>query len=237
MQNPNISTIFEKKEDGKYTNNALLYQYILRYSILAGDHSANEIRDVKMDIQVSLRDMIKWLIITFPEFKSKYADNNISKTVPVLWRRINRKLEDLVHLELLLSEKIKQDKGDGTTDKYSFTIFGQLLGWIIYSIDIDSSDINRREIINNQIFHLLQQIFKTGEYSPTKNLLTSNFISKCMQRKAFGYIVNLLKNALNDEEILIDNIEDLLHNITTCNFKEQNLKIIFTMSRHISHMK
>ena len=49
-----------------------------------------------------------------------------------------------------------------------------------------------------------------------------------MQRNLFENIVNLLKNALNDEEIPINDISDLLHNITTCNFREQNSKVIFT---------
>jgi hypothetical protein len=233
MQSLSISIIFERGKDGKYTNNALLYHYILKYPILVGDHSADEIQDVKMDTQVSLRDMIKWLINTLPEFRSKYSNDNISNTVSVLRRRIKGKLDDLVHLELLLSEKIKQDKGSGTTDKYRFTIFGQLLGWIINSVDFDNSSvnatINRREVINKQIFILLQQIFRTGAYSPTIDLLVaSNFLSKCKQLNLFGNIVNLLKNALNNKEILIDDISDLLHNLTTCNFKEQNSKVIFT---------
>ena len=116
----------------------------------------------------------------------------------------------------------------GTTDSYRFTKFGQLLGWIISSIDFDISSTNktiyRRETINKQIFSLLQQIFKTGEYSPTIDILASNFINNCMQRNLFGNIVNLLKNALNDEEILINDVSDLLHNITTCNFNEQNAR-------------
>ena len=130
------------------------------------------------------------------------------------------------------SGKKKQDKGDGYTDKYRFTKFGQLLGWIISSIDFDISSTNktiyRREMINKQIFSLLQRIFKTGEYSPTIDILASNFINNCMQRNLFGNIVNLLKNALNDEEILINDVSDLLHNITTCNFNEQNARVIFT---------
>ena len=114
-----------------------------------------------------------------------------------------------------------------------FTIFGQLLGWIINSIDFDiavsiNTTINHREVINEQIFNLLQQIFKTRQYSPTLDIVASNFISTCMERNLFGNIVNLLKNALNDEEIPINDISDLLHDITTFNFKEQNSKVIFT---------
>ena len=228
MQIPSVSAIFERKEDNKYTRNALLYQHILKYAILVGEQSSNTEIHGKMDTQVSLWDMIVWLKKTFPEFKSKYSDKNISKTVNIQRRRIKGKLDDLVNLELLQSEKKKQDKGDGTTDKYRFTIFGQLLGWIICSIDFDNSSINRRETINKQIFNLLQQIFKTGGYSPTIDILASNFINNCMQRNLFRNIVNLLKNALNDKEIPINNVSDLLHNITTCNFREQNLKVIFT---------
>ena len=69
----------------------------------------------------------------------KYANDNISKIISNVRRRIKGKLDDLVKLELLLSEKKKQEKSDGTTDSYRFTIFGQLLGWIIYSIDFDNS--------------------------------------------------------------------------------------------------
>ena len=155
---------------------------------------------------------MEWLKITLPEFKLKYANDNISKFIPKVRRRIKGKLDDLVKLELLSNEKIKQKKSDGTTDKYRFTIFGQLLGWIINSTDFDNSSvnatINRREVINKQIFSLLQQIFKTGEYSPTIDIVASYFISTCMERNLFGNIVNLLKNALNDREIQIDTLSD-----------------------------
>jgi len=228
MQNPSISTIFEKEEGGKYSNNALLYQYILKYPILIREQSTNNNTDSNHNIQGSLWNIMGWLKITLPVFKLKYANDNISEFIPKVRRRIKGKLDDPVNLELLQSEKKKQDKGDGTTDKYRFTIFGQLLGWIICSIDFDNSSINRREVINKQIFNILQQIFKTGEYSPAIDIVASNFISTCMQKELFGNIVNLLKNALNDEEIQIDTISDLLHNLTTCDFKEQNSKVIFT---------
>jgi hypothetical protein len=228
MQNPSISAIFEKGQDGKYTHNALLYQYILKYPILVSKESSDSNVNRSSNFEVSFWKIRKWLIITLPEFKSKYPSDHISKIIPNVSRRIKGKLDDLVNLELLLSEKKIQDKGNGTTDKYRFTIFGQLLGWIIDSTDFDNSSINRYEIINKQIFNLLHQIFKTGEYSPTIDILASNFINNCMQRNLFGNIVNLLKNALNDEEIPINDVSYLLHNITTCNFKEQNSKVIFT---------
>ena len=232
MQNPNISIIFKKEEGGKYSNNALLYQYILKYPILVREQSTNNNTDSNHNIQESLWNIMEWLKITLPEFKLKYANDNISEFVPKVRRRIKGKLDDLVNLELLQSGKKKQDKGDGYTDKYRFTKFGQLLGWIISSIDFDISSTNktiyRREMINKQIFSLLQRIFKTGEYSPTIDILASNFINNCMQRNLFGNIVNLLKNPLNDEEILINDVSDLLHNITTCNFNEQNARVIFT---------
>lgn len=182
MQNLSISTIFEKEEGGKYSNNALLYQYILKYPILVREQSANNNTDSSHNIEGTLWNIIEWLKITLPEFKLKYANDNISEFIPKVRRRIKGKLDDLVNLELLQSEKKKQDKGDGTTDKYRFTIFGQLLGWIICSIDFDSSSTNntiyRRKMINKQIFSLLQQIFKIGEYSPTIDILTSNFVTK-----------------------------------------------------------
>jgi hypothetical protein len=228
MQNSSISTIFKKGQNGKYTNNALLYQYLLKYPILVMEQPSNSNVNGNLDVQVSFWDIMEWLITTLPEFKLKYSNDNVSKTIPKVRRRIKGKLDDLVHLDLLLSERIRQDKGDGTTDKYRFTIFGQLLGWIINSSDFDSSSTNSRETINKQIFNLLQQIFKTEEYSRTIDILASNFINNCMQRNLFGNIVNLLKNALNNEEILINDVSDLLHNITTCNFREQNSKVIFT---------
>ena len=232
MQNPSISAIFEKGDDGKYTNNALLYQQILKYPILVGEHSSNSNVNDNRDIQVSFWDIMEWLIITLPEFKLKYSNVNISKVIPRVRRRIKGKLDNLVRLELWQSEKKKQEKSDGRTDSFRFTLFGQLIGWIVDSIDFDNNKVNatidRRGVINKQIFNILQQIFKTGEYAPTIDIVASNFISTCMQKELFGNIVNLLKNALNDEEIQIDTISDLLHNLTTCDFKEQNSKVIFT---------
>ena len=136
MRTLNIGTIFEKEEDGKYCNDALLYQYILKYPILVRDQSVSN-----LDIQVSLWNVMEWLKITLPEFKLKYANDNISEFIPKVRRRIKGKLNDLVELELLSIEKIKQKKSDGTTDSFRFTIFGKLLGWIIESIDFDSRSI------------------------------------------------------------------------------------------------
>ena len=39
MRYSSINTIFEKGEDSKYSNDALLYQYILKYPILVGEQS------------------------------------------------------------------------------------------------------------------------------------------------------------------------------------------------------
>lgn len=135
----------------------------------------------------------------------------------------------------MFSEKREQKWGGGTTDSFKFTIFGKLLRVIIDSIDLDNSivtigslTISHREMINKQIFDLLEQIFKTGKYSPTINILTSQFISKCMQRRLFGNIVNLFRNALNDKEIIIETMSDLLHELTTLNFKDQNTKVMFS---------
>ena len=77
-------------------------------------------------------------------------------------------------------------------------------------------------MIDIQSFDLLQQIFKLGKYSPIIVILASQFISRCMKQNLFGNIVSLFKNALNDKQDIIENISDLLHNLTTCNFKEQN---------------
>jgi hypothetical protein len=237
MQIPSISAIFDKREDGKYTDDALLYQYILKYPISGKERSTNSNEDGIMDIQVSLWDMIKWLIRTLPEFKRKYPNNIISNTIPKIRRRIKGKLDDLVYLQLLQSEKKKQKMGDGTTDCFRYTVHGQVLGWIIESIDLDNKIVDpeninynthRRENIDKQIYNSLQQIFKTGKYSPTINILASKFIGKCMHRRLFGNIVSLFKNALNDQEILIEDMSDLLHNLTMCNFKEQNTKVIFS---------
>jgi hypothetical protein len=226
--------IFEKNENGTYTDDALLYQYILKYQILIEEQSADSIIDENWDIQAKLREIMKWLLTSLPEFKSKYPNANISKTIPNVRRRIKGKLDDLVALELLLNEKKLQERGDGTTDNFKFTIFGKLLRGIIDSIDLDNSivtfgglTISLREKINKQIFDLLQQIFKTGKYSPTIDILTSQFISKCMQRRLFGNIVNLFRSALSDK-IVIETMSDLLHELTTLNFKDQNTKVMFS---------
>jgi hypothetical protein len=78
MQNLGISTIFEKEEDGKYSDEALLYQYILKYPILNGEQYVSNNIDSSREIQVSLWKIMTWLIKTLPEFKLKYA-NDISQ--------------------------------------------------------------------------------------------------------------------------------------------------------------
>ena len=48
-----------------------------------------------------------------------------------------------------------------------------------------------------------------------------------MRLNWFGNIVNLLKNTANDKDNPIDDVSALLYNLITCNFKEQNAKVIF----------
>jgi hypothetical protein len=71
------------------------------------------------------------LITTLPEFKLKYPTDHISKTIPKVRRRIKGKLDDLVNLELLQSEKKKQDRVTGQPTALDSQYLGNCLDGLL----------------------------------------------------------------------------------------------------------
>jgi hypothetical protein len=165
-----IGSIFSRREEGQYTISANMYQNILKYSIFLKNNPKPENDNGK---SFSYRELADWLTgIENPQ------------------RTIKKKLTALRELELIyVSESKPGVKGIGTSLTYQFTKFGYLLAWIIESFDKNYNE----ELIQNEIFTLVNDIFTIREHSSASNILFSKFVEKCEDRKEFRNIITLFR--------------------------------------------
>ena len=69
VETQGISAIFQKDKEGKYTDNALLYQNILHYSIINEKQNQSN-----TNTTFKVWDLAKWLIENNVEFANYYKD-------------------------------------------------------------------------------------------------------------------------------------------------------------------
>jgi hypothetical protein len=189
-----INSIFQKEEDEDiYTDNALLDQDILSYSlVIAKDQTTEQIN--KDNPKFTHRDIGKWLIKNNSEYIALYKgkDRTDSEKIDNTQRRVKNRLKDLEVLGLVKQHgETKQQKGTGETPVYGFTRYGYVLAWIIESFDPKS-----RDKANNEIYKWLEIIYKVNQYSPSTIVFCALFFKKCKEKGLFEYIVSLFRNVL-----------------------------------------
>jgi hypothetical protein len=138
-------------------------------------------------------------------------------------KRIKNKLGDLIELGLIKSSGArKQQKGNGTISLYKFTEFGYLLALII-----ESFDSSKASSVNDEIYNLLQLMFKITENSSSSTILYSNFFKKCKEKGVFGDIVSLLRENLSSKKRYFINVLELIRVTLRLNFNDEDKNIIF----------
>jgi hypothetical protein len=185
------SIIFKKNTDGSYTRNSLLYQDILKYCI-DGKYREDDNKSFR------LWNLIKWLLEVNVEFINHFKDlstrnytlaNKIEDKRP----RIKDKVEELVNLSLIAQiGTAKQSKGNGTVPIFEFTIVGQVIAWVVESMNID-----KREYAINQLYNLFQDSFKNNPSST--DIFNSIYYQKCKEHGLFGHFVDRYRELLESD--------------------------------------
>lgn len=183
--------IFKKNKDGSYTKTSLLYQDILKYCI-CGKYKEDDNKSFR------LWNLTKWLLEVNMEFINYFKDpstRNFTKAnrIDDRTRRIKSKVWDLVNLGLI--DQIgwaKESKGNGTVPIFHFTIFGNVIAWIIESMNGD-----KREYAINQLYNLFQSNFRDNHSSTDS--FNSIYFQKLKDHGLFGDYIDRYKEELESE--------------------------------------
>ena len=132
MKMPTIQNIFSKDKAGNYTNDALLYQDILKYSV-------RELEPIQQYI-FKIWELTEWLITHNTEMVNYYRNSaashmTTSNKINARLRRVRHHVDVLIYLGILGKyDRVKESKGEGMTDRYSFTKMGYTVSLLIMSL-------------------------------------------------------------------------------------------------------
>jgi hypothetical protein len=176
-------SIFEKEEGGNYTKLALLYQDILKFSVV-----------VKEGSPFKEREMAKWLLYNNQYYINYYRDPSTKKTnennrVEYILDRIKDKLDDLIKLGYLESDTAPAEKGLGNVRICKSTGEAELTQCIIESIDP-----NKRQKAYDTAYNILQTTFNIDQSSLA--IFDSKLYKKYKDRGLFGeFVVDRLRES------------------------------------------
>jgi hypothetical protein len=167
------------------TNNALLYQDILKFGSVDGGRNG-----------FRFTELANWLMENNLEFYNYYTDSlgKVSKSNRVAQRRqrIQGCLDNLVNLRLLyIKDEVEALRNKGKTNLYDFTIAGYLLVWLVrVAPHKDSDKSNTRDM--------------TGHLKAAQNIL--DIVNSCASNIRFHGTVFVTKlfQKCNDSGILSD---------------------------------
>jgi hypothetical protein len=198
-----INSIFQKHVNGTYTDNALLCQYILRYSLVTSKQQSVERIDIDRPT-FTHRQLAKWLLKNNPDFYKGKAVKD-SDIIEHTQKRVKKRLKDLELLGLVGHGKTKQQKGSAEIPLYVCSRLGYVLAEIIESLDP-----NKREKANNEIYDWFQIIYRIKEESPSTTIFYAHLFKKCKEKGHFGYIVSLFRKVVNSN-MPLKNMFDLFN--------------------------
>jgi hypothetical protein len=236
-----IDAIFEKGIGCDYNNDALLYQDILKHSIVIKNKSP------EMD-SFKFYELANWLLRNNSELVSYYDSTSTKRNTRYNIRihahrsRIQNKIGDLITLKLIEPKgTIKGDKNSLPTPVYSYTKFGYLLALIIKSgcfekelaaekrkKVVDKMKIADKEkeqqIVNNQIFSLLDTtFFKIGEDSSSTIVFYSHFFKKCRDKGVFDVLVQHISDVAHSNSDAKD-MRELFKRVVGLGLKDERLR-------------
>src|SRR5215469_1240439 len=195
MKSVGIDSIFETRpsESGQIrvlTDNALLYQDILRYSLNLQEHHPES------NGRFRIRELARWLIQNHKKYLDDYDGShiNVSNRIEARLDTIKAKVNDLV--KLLLIENVGtavQSKGSGVVDIFEFTAPAYFVAWIA-----ESFEPKNRARANERIFKVLvDSIFKIDSSCTSSTIFYSSFYKKCKERGRFEDMVDFFREPLS----------------------------------------
>jgi hypothetical protein len=201
---PPINMIFEMKNEKIFSDDALLYQGILKYLIKYDNAEGNLFTDIG-----------NWLIETLPEFVNYYSGSKAKtpKNVRLDNRRgrIQERINKLFMMELVRIKGMvpgrKNEKEE--VPLYELTGAGQFLAWIIEAKDPEKAEdpmwpirikttdgpVREKAVIDQKRSSAITKVFEIiNWYTNLKEsfILTflSAFFKKCFDKGVFGEIID-----------------------------------------------
>lgn len=194
-----LGIIFERiKDQERFTDDALLYQKILSFSLSGADHQSF----IKWE-------MCKWLKKNHKRFEKR--------SVVSLQELVARKIEKLLDLQLIHeigSQPIST--GTGQTPIYAFGASSYFLGWLIDGLD---SDPIRKSDAINKIFIILYLML---ENDVPMNVFLKSLIRKIKENDLFGYLANYMTILLESSDPIKD-ISELINQALIFRHADSNL--------------
>jgi hypothetical protein len=184
-----LGIIFERlKDQDRYTENALLYQSILSFSLSGKDHQSF----IKWE-------MCKWLKNNHKHFKRR--------SVVSLQKLVGRKIEKLKDLQLIHEIGTQPiSTATGLTPIYAFDVTSYFLGWLIEGL---SQDPARKSGAINKTFNILYLMLETDTPS-SMNIFLKSLVWKIKENNLFAYLVDYMIELLELGNSIID-ISDLIN--------------------------
>lgn len=209
---PRLSSIFEKSDAQKFTDNALELQYILRYSIVLNGEYPDNIEGYK---QFSIYRATDWFIKNHPKSRDGFVGSNLTpdRRIQVKYDGVEGKVKRLAYLGLI--EEIAENSKSNAT-YYRFTDLGYLLAWIF-----ESFDENKRKAANNQLYRVLQDIASHDQssYYVFGMLEYKKYIEKEVFDELF---TSILRNTISTSKRQINTMNDLITSSPFPSFNDES---------------
>jgi hypothetical protein len=198
-----LGKIFSQTKDReKFTDDALLYQEILSFSLWGIDH---------LSFTFIGRDISKWLKKNHHSFEKRSVDS--------LKQLVDRKIKKLMELQLIHEIGTRPIRtGTGQTSVYAFDSMGYFLGWLIESF---SSDPIRKIKAVDKIFNFLYLMLDTN-VSSSMSIFLKALIKKMKVSGLFMHLVDYMIELLKSSNSIKD-ISDLINQTLLFRHVELNL--------------
>jgi hypothetical protein len=217
-----IDWIFERSDNGNFTDEAVLYQDILKYAIVIKKSKDNENSN---DYSFSLWELTKWLRHNHKNYVDRYNMkplSNVQIEIESLQKGIKSKVDNFIRLDLIKPIGTRQSKkGRGEITLYTYTEFGFLFAWTL------ESDREDKAKIISEVYDLIQSIFRTGRYAPSSSIFYSDFFKMCKQAGKFQDIVDLIRTTLTSNNPTVTTIGEFIQQVQRLDFKDPNTTIFF----------
>ena len=210
-----IDWIFERRDNGNFTDEAVLYQDILKHAIVIKRSRDNE---NSKDYSFSLWELTKWLRYNHKNYMNRYNIKPLSDPqieIESLQKGTKSKVDNFIRLDLIKPTGTRQSKkGRALVTLYTYTEFGFLFAWTLES---DREDTTK---VTSEAYDLIQSIFRTGRYAPSSSIFYSDFFKMCKQAGKFQDIVDLINNYAASYYSAVTTIAEFIQQIQRLDFKD-----------------
>ena len=186
---PYIQAIFEKDQNRTYTENALLYQDILNYSI--------KTRSKKF----KLRSLGMWLLDNHFDWKKYYDSTSSKRNTPYRARYENRKdriaskVRHLLQMNLMSSDTTRAEKVDMEIPLLELTGEGT---FIVKMLERRYS--NKKHDANEELYNLIQKAFSDYGGSSSSIIFLSKLYSTYKDRGLLDHIFDVQHEVLENSK-------------------------------------